>query len=184
MNDAQIWSWIVTIVGVIGWWFVGKKYWWSWFIGLFCQILWFIYATVSSQPAFYISVLLYTAVYGKNAIAWTGEHFRKKARRDDSAELFKKPGFLVPNNDWISHPFGTYEPRLEPHPGIADVYMRDPFFTFEERQRTPEFIPTEAELWQRAIDRWGDLRKLVKSEPVRRQFDKHTRDIIRNEYGF
>ncbi|QXO12998.1 membrane protein [Arthrobacter phage Kardesai] len=82
MDSAQVWSWIVTIVGVIGWYFVGKKYWWSWFIGLFCQILWFVYATVSQQPAFYISVLLYGTIYGKNAYQWTKEHFKQREENE------------------------------------------------------------------------------------------------------
>lgn len=110
MNDSQLWSWIVTIVGVIGWYFVGKKYWWAWFIGLGAQVLWAIYATVSQQPAFYISVVLYTTIYGKNLWSWWKEDRRKKARKADFAELFKKPAMLIPREGPVIQPFGAFKP--------------------------------------------------------------------------
>ena len=191
MTDAQLWSWIVTIVGVIGWYFVGKKYWWSWFIGLACQVLWTVYAIVSNQPAFFVSVILYSFVYGKNAYSWTKEHFAKKKVKlevkVDTDQFKAQPGvvtykkqhvdsdnrlFKAPEGP-VSQPFGEYRP-----------VERLSFFTFEERQASPDFIPTEEKLWADAMERYGELRSILKTEHRRRVFDREIRIMVRDEYGF
>lgn len=76
--DSQVWSWILTAVGLTGFWFVGKKIWWSWYINLACQALWFTYAIISQQYGFIVAALFYSIIFGKNAIAWTKEHKKKK----------------------------------------------------------------------------------------------------------
>jgi len=79
MNDiAQIMSWVVTIVGLVGFYFAGQKKWWCWYINIFCQFLWTIYAIVSNQPAFLLSVVVYSFIFGRNAYRWTKEHREKE----------------------------------------------------------------------------------------------------------
>lgn len=77
MTDAQLWSWIVTIVGLIGFIIAGRKVWWSWYVNLSAQALWVIYAIISSQPAFLVSAAVYTIVFGRNAYIWTRDRKRK-----------------------------------------------------------------------------------------------------------
>lgn len=80
MDSAQLLSWAVGAVGLIGFHFSGKKVWWSWYINLGCQTLWFAYAIASSTPAFAATALFYTFVFGNNAIKWTKEERAKKAK--------------------------------------------------------------------------------------------------------
>lgn len=77
MTDAQIWSWIVTIVGIIGFIIAGRKVWWSWYVNLGAQVLWVVYALISSQPAFLVSAAIYTVVFGRNAYIWTRDRRKK-----------------------------------------------------------------------------------------------------------
>lgn len=72
----SIWSYVVTIIGLIGFYFVGKKMWWAWYINIFNQVLWAVYAIVTEQWGFLIGVAFYTTVFVKNAIEWTEEHRR------------------------------------------------------------------------------------------------------------
>lgn len=75
--DNQWWSYILTIVGVTGFFFVGRKVWWSWYINLGCQALWVAYALITQQYGFIFAAAFYTVVFGKNAWQWTKEHFTK-----------------------------------------------------------------------------------------------------------
>ena len=73
--DNQTWSWVLTAVGVTGFVLAGRKVWFSWYINLACQILWFVYAIATSQYGFIAAALVYTVVFGRNAYAWTYEKF-------------------------------------------------------------------------------------------------------------
>lgn len=73
MNDAY-WSWILTAIGLTGFFLAGKKVWWCWYINIPCQALWLVYAIVTEQYGFIVAALAYTFVFTKNAIAWTKEH--------------------------------------------------------------------------------------------------------------
>lgn len=84
--DNQLWSYIVTAVGITGFFFVGRKVWWAWYINLACQALWFIYAIVTDQPGFIIAALFYTIVFGKNAYQWTKERFSTTEKQTDSTD--------------------------------------------------------------------------------------------------
>lgn len=75
MTDQIVsWATLLTIVGLVGFYFAGKKKWWCWYINIGCQVLWFTYAIVSEQYAFILASIAYTWVFTKNAIAWTREH--------------------------------------------------------------------------------------------------------------
>lgn len=76
MNN-QLWSWVLSIVGVSGFYFAGKKIWWAWYINVACQILWFTYAFVSHQWGFILGSAVYSWVFIKNSIEWTREHRRQ-----------------------------------------------------------------------------------------------------------
>lgn len=74
MELGQILSWIVGGVGLIGFYFAGKKKWWSWYVNLFCQALWVTYALVTGQLAFLVTAAVYSVIFGRNAWRWTKEH--------------------------------------------------------------------------------------------------------------
>ena len=72
MND-QLWSWVLGFIGVAGFILAGKKIWWAWYVNIGCQFLWFAYAIVTQQWGFFISSIVYLAVFSKNAYDWTKE---------------------------------------------------------------------------------------------------------------
>lgn len=77
----ELWSWVLTLVGVFCFWLAGRKVWWAWYVGLAGQITWAAYSLITQQWGFLVGVGLYTFVYTKNARAWTIEHLTKE--RDD-----------------------------------------------------------------------------------------------------
>lgn len=72
MND-QLWSWVLGFIGVAGFILAGKKIWWAWYVNIGCQFLWFAYAIVTQQWGFFLSSIVYLAVFSKNAYDWTKE---------------------------------------------------------------------------------------------------------------
>lgn len=80
----QLLSWLVTIIGLVGFVLAGRKVWWSWYVNLGCQALWVIYALASNQPAFLVSAAVYIIVFGRNAFSWTVEHNNRKHLTDQS----------------------------------------------------------------------------------------------------
>ncbi len=71
----QAFSWIVTILGLVGFYLAGKKVWWCWYINIVNQIAWVIFAIITDYYAFLLGTLFYFIVFTKNAYHWTREHF-------------------------------------------------------------------------------------------------------------
>ena len=67
---SQAWSWVLTVVGVVGLYFAGLRKPWAWFIGLGEQVLWLVYAVTTRQWGFVVSAGIYGWVYAVNARAW------------------------------------------------------------------------------------------------------------------
>lgn len=72
--SAQTWSWLVTVVGLVGFVLAGRKVWWCWYISLGAQVLWFLFGLFTNQYGFIASAVIYTFVFGQNAYKWTREH--------------------------------------------------------------------------------------------------------------
>lgn len=68
------WSWLLTIVGVTGFFLAGKKIWWSWYVNIACQGLWLYYGWHTDQWGFVIASCIYFVVFSRNAYNWTREH--------------------------------------------------------------------------------------------------------------
>ena len=79
--SAQWWSWVLSLVGVTGFWLAGKKVWWCWYINIANQLIWTAYAVVTRQWGFMIGVAVYMVVFVRNAVAWTREHRAEQAAR-------------------------------------------------------------------------------------------------------
>lgn len=87
MSD-QWWSYVLTIIGVLGFWLAGKKVWWAWYVNIANQVLWFTYAVVTDQWGFIFGALFYTVVFVKNAYMWTRDH------HEDKYEHVHKPNIV------------------------------------------------------------------------------------------
>lgn len=78
----EMWSWILTAVGLTCFFLAGRKVWWAWYIGIGGQVLWLIYSLVTLQWGFLAGVIAYTVVYSKNAYSWTREHFKSSTEEE------------------------------------------------------------------------------------------------------
>lgn len=77
------WSWILTLWGVTGLYFAGKKQKVGWMIGLSAQVLWITYAIVTHQIGFIFSAIAYGSVYLRNWMRW-----RNEQKPDPGVHLF------------------------------------------------------------------------------------------------
>jgi len=78
MTDTDLWWWsyLLTLVGVVGLWQAGSRKWWGWCITLGGQVLWLAYALVSGQHGFVLGAFAYGAVYARNWYRWYKESGR------------------------------------------------------------------------------------------------------------
>lgn len=65
-----MWSWVLAVIGVTGIFFVGRKSFFGWYILLFNETLWMIYAVTTKQYGFIFSALAYAAVYIQSHRHW------------------------------------------------------------------------------------------------------------------
>lgn len=124
MNN-QIWSWVLTTIGLAGFFLAGKKIWWCWYVNIFNQILWLTYSIVTQQWGFLVGTVAYTIVFTKNAIEWT-------KNRDENGSLMNIIAYWRPyrwyaqrkarkyHRAWQknSQPIGTIESIRETEDGI------------------------------------------------------------------
>lgn len=75
---GELWSYILTAVGLTGFFLAGKKVWWCWYVNIANQILWAAYALITDQLGFLIGTFAYTFVFVKNAYAWTRDRNKSK----------------------------------------------------------------------------------------------------------
>lgn len=73
MND-QYWGWILSVLGLVGFYVTGKKIWWGWWLNVAAQAVWYAYAIATQQWGFLVMTTMYTIIFTKNAIEWTKEH--------------------------------------------------------------------------------------------------------------
>ena len=73
MIPFQVWSWLLTAVGVTGLFLAGKKNKAGWAVGFGAQALWVTYAVATHQWGFIVSAFAYGSVYAKNWLAWRRE---------------------------------------------------------------------------------------------------------------
>jgi len=72
------WSWLLTVVGITGLYFAGRRQAFGWAIGLAAQVLWLAYAIATRQWGFIVSAFAYAAVYGRNFAAWRRERTKER----------------------------------------------------------------------------------------------------------
>lgn len=79
----QLWSWLLSAVGVTGLYLAGRRRRIGWAIGLAAQLLWVTYAIVTVQWGFIAAAFAYGAVNLRNFLAWkdTGPDHQQPAHR-------------------------------------------------------------------------------------------------------
>lgn len=83
----MLWSYILAVVGLGGFWLAGKKVWWAWYINVAAQALWATYAVVTDQYGFLLGAAVYTVVFTKNAVAWTKDRHIINPERPDTFKV-------------------------------------------------------------------------------------------------
>lgn len=66
----QIWSWVLSCIGVTGLLLVGRRKWWAWGITALNEVLWIGYALATRQYGFIFGAVAYIAVHAHNARKW------------------------------------------------------------------------------------------------------------------
>lgn len=136
MDNGQIMSIIVSAVGLIGFYFAGKRVWWSWYINLFCQALWVTFALATGYLVFLATAAVYSVIFGINAWRWTKEHLmvKRMIAEGDAPEslLFKHPDTLtgkstpveiIKESNLIRHARAELN-RIGEDPEVIDWYVR------------------------------------------------------------
>lgn len=105
MSDtAQLYSWVLTAIGLTGFYLAGKRVWWSWYINIANQIVWFFYALYTEQWGFLAGVAVYTAVFVKNSYEWTRDR-----------------------EEFANHPWGKVKPKsVDVTQMLTEVVTKDP----------------------------------------------------------
>lgn len=69
----QLWSWVLSLIGVTGLLLVGRRKWWAWGVTALNEVLWIAYALVTRQYGFIFGALAYISVHAHNARKWHRE---------------------------------------------------------------------------------------------------------------
>jgi hypothetical protein len=80
---GELWSWVLTGVGILGIYLAGRKFAWAWLILVFEEMLWITYSIVTQQWGFFVAGFLYGGVYVKNYVQW---HRQDEADREPLLE--------------------------------------------------------------------------------------------------
>lgn len=70
---TEVWSWVLSGIGVTGLFLVGRRKWWAWCITALNEVLWIAYALVTRQYGFIFGALAYIGVHAHNMRKWRSE---------------------------------------------------------------------------------------------------------------
>ena len=140
MND-QLLSWVVTLIGLIGFWLSGKKLWWAWYINIANQLLWVAFAIFSGYYIFLVAAGFYLVVFSRNAYLWTKEHFTVEASTSKAA---RDVDYLHPKSRVMVGSRDDHVCHEAPTSGRSDAYRACP--TGEHRGGWQHRVPSECEL--------------------------------------
>ena len=137
--DGQTYSWILTAIGLLGFYLAGKRVWWAWYINILNQAVWFFYALGTRQWGFLVGVVFYTVVFSKNALGWTKDKDElrhhpweqpkpKKLHPEDTLEQLKSSKY-DPNKIYKAQPFpGEELARIKVTP-VESIFSDEAEFT-------------------------------------------------------
>ena len=77
MSTDQILSWVVSAIGILGFYLAGKKIWWAWYVNIANQLFWILFAFITQNWGFLLATAFYLWVFGRNAYLWTKNRNKK-----------------------------------------------------------------------------------------------------------
>lgn len=102
----DIFTWVMTLLGCVGFWLSGKKVWWAWYVNLGNQLLWIVFALLTGYYAFIFAAVFYTVVFSRNAYIWTRD--RNKDPLDDFDMHYNEAAYIIDGDI-----YRTYHPPRE-----------------------------------------------------------------------
>ena len=76
----MIWSFILELVGMVGAYYAGRRYWLAWLVLALNSVAWSIYGMNTRQYGFTLAALAYCPLYIRNGYLW------RRRRKDDGSE--------------------------------------------------------------------------------------------------
>lgn len=76
---SELWSYLLSAVGLAGFFLAGSRIWYAWYINIANQFLWTAYAIVTDQLGFLIASAVYTVMFSFNAYRWTRDRHTLRA---------------------------------------------------------------------------------------------------------
>lgn len=138
------WSYILTAVGITGFWLAGRKVWWAWYVNIGNQALWLAYAWITGQWGFVLGTVFYTVVFVKNAVSWTKEHFRPKYSYLQGTDFEKMREYAKADVDMV---VGMYRHKQGMLPIIKGPNPDLGYLEFDGDDKRVEF---DLKAWSRA----------------------------------
>lgn len=66
----MMWSWVLSIIGILGFIYAGRHQWWAWLLLASNELLWIIYAVTTKQYGFILGAIGYITIHTINAQRW------------------------------------------------------------------------------------------------------------------
>lgn len=66
----NIFAWILSLTSCLMLWLMGNKSIFGIYVGIFNQVLWFVYIFITKQYGLLLGVILYTIVHIRNLVKW------------------------------------------------------------------------------------------------------------------
>jgi hypothetical protein len=76
-----MWSWVLSIIGIVGMIMVGRKMWQAFVVLISVEILWVVYSIQTRQYGFILGATAYITVHAINTRRWRRDSRRNRSIR-------------------------------------------------------------------------------------------------------
>lgn len=156
----QLLTYILSAVGILGFFLAGKKVWWAWYVNIANQALWLFFSFITQQWGFLLATGFYFVVFSINAYKWTKEYLDKRRQSPNGMVLSTNP---KPPEKGPEGPAGTSEKSLDGEDKVqilAAIYQIDNATSLTTRHANHTGIPSDV---TRMVDALEFAKKTLQS---------------------